>query len=86
MGTVTAGEIEALVIETLAGFGPERSTLTRTATLDEVDLDSLDVVELAQVLEDEYEIEVDTERYLGVITIGDLIDRTVVIVQETRAE
>jgi acyl carrier protein len=86
MGTVTAEEIEALVIETLASFGPERSTLTRTATLDEVDLDSLDVVELAQVLEDEYEIEVDTERYLGVITIGDLIDRTLAIVQETRAE
>ena len=86
MATVAAEDIETLVIETLASFGPERSTLTRTATLDEVDLDSLDVVELAQVLEDEYEIEVDPERYVGVITIGDLIERTLVIVQETRAE
>lgn len=86
MTTVTTEEIETLVMETLTSFGPERSTLTRTATLDEVDLDSLDVVELAQVLEDECDIEVDPEKYVGVVTIGDLIDRTLVIVREARAE
>jgi acyl carrier protein len=79
MPQVTRQQIEELVLETLASFGPERSTLVPPATLDEVDLDSLDVVELAQVLEDELHIEVNPERYEGSITVGDLVDRSVEI-------
>lgn len=86
MESVTNDRVERLVIDTLAGFGPDPATLTRTATLEDVDLDSLDVVEMAQILEDELDVEIDPERYEGVLTIGDLIDRTVVIVNETREE
>jgi acyl carrier protein len=76
---VTRQQVEGLVLETLASFGPERSALVPPATLDEVDVDSLDVVELAQVLEDELDIEVNPERYEGSITVGDLVERSVEI-------
>ncbi len=78
--------IEELVIDTLAGFGPKKSTVTRDATLDELDLDSLDVVELAQALEDALGIEINPEKYDGSVTVGDLIDRSNEIVRETARE
>ncbi len=78
--------IQDLVIDTLAGFGPDKSTIVREATLDELDLDSLDVVELAQALEDELGIEVNPEKYDGSVTVGDLIDRSAQIVGEAARE
>lgn len=79
MANVTAEGLEELVVETLASFGPEKEQITRSASIEELDLDSLDVVELAQVLEDELGIEIKPERYEGSKTIGDLLDRTLEI-------
>lgn len=65
-------EIEGTVYDLLATFGPEREEIHADATLDDLDIDSLDVVELTQLLESEYAVKVDPERFVGSKTAGDL--------------
>ena len=52
--SVTSEQVESRVVETLASFGPDESQITRDATFEELDIDSLDLVELAQVVEDRH--------------------------------
>jgi acyl carrier protein len=74
MTTVTTEQVEQRVIETLASFGPEADQLTRDSTFEELDIDSLDLVELAQVVEDEYGVVLKGEDMKGLSTVGDAID------------
>lgn len=73
-------EVESFVLDTLAEFGPDREELQRDATLEEVDLDSLDVVELSQVVEERYAVGLKPEVFTGSKTVGDLVDRVVAVV------
>ena len=70
-------EIEATVIESLASFGADPSVLTRDATLEEVDVDSLDLVELTQGVEDRYKIELESADFKKIKTVGDVVDLVV---------
>jgi acyl carrier protein len=74
MSTVTNQQIEARVIEALASFGPDPSQITRSATFEELDIDSLDLVELAQIVEDEYGVVLKGEDMKELGTVGDAID------------
>jgi len=74
MPTVTNQQVEARVIETLASFGPDANQITRDATFEELDIDSLDLVELAQVVEDEYGVVLKGEDMKELKTVGDAID------------
>jgi acyl carrier protein len=67
-------QIEKTIYTTLEQFGAEPSALRRDATLEELDVDSLDLVELAQVIEDEYKVEVTSQDVQNVKTVGDVID------------
>ena len=58
----------------LEQFGADPSALRRDASLEELDVDSLDLVELAQVIEDEYKVEVASQDVQNVKTVGDVID------------
>ena len=71
-GTTEQGE--SRVVETLASFGPEADQITRSATFEELDIDSLDLVELAQVVEDEYGVVLKGEDMKQLKTVGDAID------------
>jgi acyl carrier protein len=75
MTEIATDELEAFVFDTLAEFGPEREDVRRDATLDELDVDSLDVVELSQLVEEKYAIGIKAEVFVGSRTVGDLIDR-----------
>jgi acyl carrier protein len=73
-GTITAEQVEATVLAGLAELGAPREALTRDTSLDALDLDSLDIVELAQIVEDAHGVALrhgDVER---VLTVGDAID------------
>ena len=70
---VTTETVEAKVIETIASFGPEPGSVTRAATFDELDVDSLDLVELAQVVEERWGLEIRGEDARDVRTVGDAI-------------
>jgi acyl carrier protein len=74
MPTVTTQQVESRVVETLASFGPEPDQITRESTFEELDIDSLDLVELAQVVEDEYGVVLKGDDMKELRTVGDAID------------
>lgn len=74
MSTATRDEVAGTIVETLASFGPAAADLKPEATLEELDIDSLDIAELAQVVEDEYGVEISGDDAAGVQTVGDVID------------
>jgi acyl carrier protein len=74
MSTITNQQVEARVIEALASFGPDASQITREATFEELDIDSLDLVELAQIVEDEYGVVLKGEDMKELKTVGDAVD------------
>ena len=74
MSTVTAEQVEGRVVETLASFGPEADQSSRDSTFAELDIDSLDLVELAQVVEDDYGVVLKGEDMKELKTVGDAID------------
>jgi len=74
MPAVTTEQVQERVIETLASFGPDADQITRASTFEELDIDSLDLVELAQVVEDEYGIVLKGEDMKELRTVGDAID------------
>ena len=71
---IAPAAIETTVFEALKSFGADPSVLRRDATLEELEVDSLDLVELAQVIEDEYKVEVTSQDVQNVRTVGDVID------------
>jgi acyl carrier protein len=74
MSTVTSDQVEARVVETLSSFGPEADQITRESTFQELDIDSLDLVELAQVVEDEYGVILKGEDMKDLRSVGDAVD------------
>ena len=66
--------VEDVLFEAIATFGPERSEVRREATFEELDVDSLDVVELAQMARERWGIMLDPEDFSDVRTVGDAVD------------
>lgn len=79
--TTTPQDIETTVIENLVSFGADPDVVSRDATLEEIDIDSLDLVELTQVVEESYGIDLDGADFKKVKTVGDMIDLVVERVQ-----
>jgi acyl carrier protein len=73
MSTATRDAVSRKVIETLASFGPAIEDVSPERTLEELDIDSLDIAELAQVVEDEYGVEISGDDAAAVTTVGDTI-------------
>jgi len=71
--SVTTEQVEARVVETLASFGPEQDQITRTATFEELDIDSLDLVELIMKFEDVFGTEISDEDAQKLTTVGEAI-------------
>jgi acyl carrier protein len=74
---VTDQTVEQALYESMVEAGADRSQLSREATFEELDLDSLDLVELAQVAEDEFGIELNGEDIKDLRTVGQAIDLVV---------
>lgn len=72
--TITIQDVERTVVEALAELGPEPEQITRGATLEELDIDSLDLVEVAQIVEEEYGVKLTTDDAERLKTVGDAID------------
>ena len=75
--TITPGEVEAKVYESLSEFGADPAALNRDAQWDVLGVDSLDLVELVQVLEDEYGVRLTGEDMKALPTVGSVIDLVV---------
>jgi len=75
--TTTPQSIEDTVVESLVNFGAEADAITRDATLEDIDVDSLDLVELTQVVEETYDIDLEGSDFKTVKTVGDVVDLVV---------
>ncbi|MGB2711281.1 MAG: acyl carrier protein [Conexibacter sp.] len=71
---VTVEAVEARVREILAELGTDLEEIDRDATFESLDVDSLDLVELGQIIEEEYGIELTTEDAQQLRTVGQAID------------
>jgi len=67
---VTDQEVENTLYEAMAETGADRSQLSRDASFEQLDVDSLDLVELAQVVEDEFGVELKGEDMKDLRTVG----------------
>jgi acyl carrier protein len=72
--TVTKDQIHERVVEALVSFGAERDEITPDATFESLDVDSLDLVEMAQIVEEEYGVQMREEDMKDLRTVGQAID------------
>jgi acyl carrier protein len=63
------------IIEELSEItGIDAASLTSEATLEGLDIDSLDLVEFKQVVEDRYDMVLERDDFKQVVTIGQALD------------
>jgi acyl carrier protein len=74
---VSTENVEKVIYDGLVELGTERDELSREATLEDLDVDSLDLVELAQIVEDEFGVELKGDDVKDVKTVGEVIDLVV---------
>jgi acyl carrier protein len=74
---VSPQNVEQTIYDGLVELGTERDQLSREASLEDLDVDSLDLVELAQIVEDEYGVELRGDDVKDVKTVGEVIDLVV---------
>jgi acyl carrier protein len=75
--TATPQSIEEKIIESLVTFGADADSVNRDATLEAIDIDSLDLVELTQVVEETYDIDLEGADFKNIKTVGDVVDLVV---------
>ena len=68
---VTEEAVGKRIIEALVEFGADPDALNPDATLEDLEIDSLDMFELSQILNQEFGLEVNPEDFEGVQTLGD---------------
>jgi acyl carrier protein len=75
METATSKDtIQQRVTEALVEFGAERDAIKPDATFESLDVDSLDLVELAQIVEEDYGVELREEDLAKLDTVGKAVD------------
>jgi acyl carrier protein len=75
----TADEVRKLIVDELcelADLKPE--DIRSEATLEDLDIDSLDLVELAQIIEDRYEVRLERDDFKDVTTVGGALEAIIV--------
>jgi acyl carrier protein len=71
--TQSKEQIEQRVTDALVEFGEERENITPGARFEDLEVDSLDLVELAQIVEDEYGVEIKDSDLEKIETVGDVV-------------
>lgn len=72
--TTTAMRAEEVVCDALVELGVDRGAITRDATFESLDVDSLDLVELTQVVEEQLGAEIRGDEAKELATVGAAID------------
>ena len=75
--TVTPEAVETTVRDALVQFGPEADDIKLESTFEELDVDSLDLAELSQIIEDEFGVQLKGDDVGKIKTVGDAIDLVV---------
>jgi len=75
MESIAGSRLESLILNTLRSMACEPDDVALDAGLKALDIDSLDLVELAQVVEDEGNLAIPAADLRGAITVRDVVDR-----------
>ncbi len=70
----TTQPVLEVITEELVRLGAERDQVTPEATLTDIDVDSLDLAELAQIVEERYGTKLTGADVTGVRTVGDVVE------------
>ena len=71
--TITREAIQTRVFRALEEFGADPDALAPGATFEALDVDSLDLVELGQIVQEEYGVEIKGEDMPGLKTVDDAV-------------
>jgi acyl carrier protein len=61
------------IMDVIASFGPDRALVRFDASFEELDIDSLDLVELAQIVEEDYGVALQQDDLKQIKTVGEAI-------------
>jgi len=70
---VSQEQIEQVVVESLESFGADPEQINPEATLEQLDIDSLDLAELSQIVQERFDVELKGSDVAEVKTVGDAI-------------
>jgi acyl carrier protein len=71
---VTAEQVEQVVKTSLESFGADPDEITRDAELTALDIDSLDLAELSQIVEEQFGVNLTSADVKAIVTVGDAVD------------
>lgn len=77
MTTITTENVEQVVYKALESFGADPGEFAPATTFEQLDVDSLDLAELAQVVEEECGVRLQGEDMKRIRTIGDAVSTIV---------
>ncbi len=74
MSTAVTGEqIETIVAQSLESFGADPAQITPEATFEALDIDSLDLAELSQIIHDEFGVELKGSDVAEIKTVAEAV-------------
>jgi acyl carrier protein len=74
---VTTDRVEQVIFDGLVEVGAERDAVSRSASFEDLDVDSLDLVEVSQIVEDEFGVELEGDDIKDLKTVGEVVDLVV---------
>ena len=74
MAEHSSEQIEKVITDSLIGFGANAEDINRDAELTALDIDSLDLAELSQIIEEQFGVELTGADVAEITTVGDAID------------
>jgi len=75
--TVTREAALRVITDALVDVGAERDAITADATFEALDVDSLDLAEVSQVIEEELGVRIGGKDVAAIKTVGDAVDLVV---------
>jgi acyl carrier protein len=66
--------VEKVVFEALETFGADPADITRDATFEQIDVDSLDLAELSQLVDERFGVTLKSSDVEQLKTVGDAVD------------
>jgi len=65
--------IEGVIVDALADIGVEAERITLDTPLADLDVDSLDLAELSQIISDRFGVEIGADDVPQLTTVGDIV-------------
>ncbi|CAB4920557.1 unannotated protein [freshwater metagenome] len=73
MSSVTQEQVEAVVHKALESFGADPSEFAPATTFEALDIDSLDLAELSQIVDEEFGVTLKGDDMKQIRTLGDAV-------------